>query len=126
MAKALLVGGHPKGYPEPFSPNTMSGRRLRKIVPNLEIDVEYFDLWENEEQEQIGYVLTSAINKLIAAHSDGRVIVALGHRVYNTLVQCPLLANIPIVYLPHPAARNITHLQRLRNGLADIAKRKTP
>jgi len=50
--KFVFIGGYPKGYDDPFAPETRSGFILRNIVKELKIDTFYFDLWKNEGEER--------------------------------------------------------------------------
>ena len=36
MKKIILIGGHPKGFPEPFHIKTKSGKILKKITDDIE------------------------------------------------------------------------------------------
>lgn len=45
----ILISGYPKGYSEPFHIKTTSGRILRKIVSELQLESVYFDLWNSKE-----------------------------------------------------------------------------
>ena len=45
--RIILIGGNPKGYDKPFSENTLSGRRLRKILLDNHINAEIYDMTKN-------------------------------------------------------------------------------
>jgi hypothetical protein len=116
--KVILVGGHPKGYPEPFDERTLSGHRLRGIVKELGLDAEYFDLWENESQERDGRITQETHYFLMRAASDGQII-ALGKRVKESLELYGFEGlGEGFITLPHPAARRKQDLEVLKDGLS--------
>src|SRR5579872_3634811 len=111
--KLLLVGGYPKGYDIPFHPDTLSGKRLRKIVNELKLDVEYLDLFKNELAEKFGLIEENAYYKLIEFRNEGLPIIALGKLVYD----CVFETGVFPTYLPHPACRRKQELDELKRGL---------
>src|SRR5690348_11562782 len=97
--KMLLVGGHPKGFDVPFHPKTLSGKRLRKIVESNNLDVEYLDIFKNDEAERLGLIEEEAYYKLFEFRDKGLPIVTLGRWVF----ECVFQTGVPCIYLPHPA-----------------------
>ena len=115
----LLLGGQPKGYDEPFSKATLSGKRLHALADALPFDfVHYADLWLDHLEENKGAIWPQTEEFLKGMQSKGFVIVALGGRVQKALRKN---TTIHFVALPHPAARRKTDLQRLREGLTILA-----
>lgn len=112
--KLLLVGGYPKGYDIPFHPETLSGKRLRRLVDKYNLDVEYLDIFQNEMAEKFGLIEENAYYKLIEYANDGLPIIALGNLVYD----CVFEVGVNPTYLPHPAARRGQDLKELERGLA--------
>ncbi|MFW5902482.1 MAG: hypothetical protein ACOCTT_01200 [archaeon] len=111
-----VIGGYPKGYDEPFHKKTTSGRRLRKIADRNNLDLEYYDLWETEEQENRGKVQEEKIEKL-RRNTKGKPTVALGKYVYKRIKK-----HLDVTYLPHPAARQKKHREKLEIGLIKISE----
>jgi len=116
--KLLFVGGQPKGEPEPFSVNTHSGKVLRGIVAELktlyDFDIEYLDLWENEEDERSGLVSMGKSQVLNEKVLTGWHLIPLGHYVEQALRR----NGFNVGPYPHPAR----HGKRLREILeANIA-----
>jgi hypothetical protein len=111
--KIVLVGGHPKGFDEPFHPKTKSGKTLRKITSDLNIKPVFFDLWENQEQMDNGKVKNSVVNELNRFIKNDHTIIALGR-----FTEVALRENeIECKYLPHPASRDAKYLKQLRKEL---------
>jgi hypothetical protein len=116
--KIVLIGGHPKGFPEPFNIKTKSGRVLRKIVSEIKIDPIFFDLWENQEQQDCG-IISETIKKEVGLFIEkGYIIVALGRFAEKALKESSLDCN----YLPHPASRDAKFIKQLKNGLKSFKK----
>ena len=114
--KIVLIGGYPKGYDEPFHPKTASGRILRKIESELNINPTYFDLWKTKEEEDTRLLSTQVKNKLSKFTRDGYILIALGRYIEKVIVS----NNIECQYLPHPASRDKKYVQILKNGLKSI------
>ena len=116
--RILFIGGHPKGYPEAFSPKTVSGRNLRRIVDKLGLCVvDYFDLWKNETEETRGWVDLPARVYLRRMFEDGVRLVPLGHYVRKRLSE----SGFSLSYYPHPASRNPADLEVLEVRLRKFA-----
>lgn len=112
----VLIGGNPKGYDRPFDPNTLSGKRLRKILRKLKFDVEIADMTKNIDDVPTREELT----ELYIKYKDYDKIVFLGR-----FVEKELRRYFPNgLYLPHPASRRDSDLKRLEAGLAEIATNK--
>lgn len=111
--KIVLVGGYPKGFDIPFHPKTASGRILRKIVSDLEIDAIYFDLWENKPEEDARKLKTNIKKELLSFESEGHVLIALGRYIEKVLADNDIKSH----YLPHPASRDKKYIDILRGGL---------
>lgn len=112
--KMLLIGEHDKGTGEPFSLTTMSGRRIRGLIEQLELPTELTNMMRpgqnRPSKRQIG--------QLLRKHKAFVVTVFLGRKVEKELRE-----HIPYgVYLPHPAARARTHREQLRRGLMQLRK----
>jgi hypothetical protein len=117
----VLIGGYAKCFPEPFSGSTHSGKLLRKMVSDVGLgDVIFFDLWESERQERVGYVFTETRRRLLEYQKEGRQLVALGLRVFNALAVCEELREV--IYFPHPASRRPEDLRRLKKGLERLKR----
>lgn len=125
--KALLVGGNPRGHRIPFHPKTRSGRILRRLVQETNLDVKYLNLFPNPNAEKRGYVPDKVLWKIaFEGFEEGRTVVALGR-----VVQAAIKRNHshfpqalpPILYLPHPACRSKAAMRRLRAGLRAIAQK---
>jgi hypothetical protein len=52
----MFIGGYPKGYDNPFAPETRSGFIPRNTGKELKIDALYFDIWKNAKEENDGVV----------------------------------------------------------------------
>ena len=127
--KALLVGGNPKGHRIPFHPKTRSGVILRRLVEKTHLDAKYLNLFPNPAAEKRGYVPDRVLWRIaFEGFDEGREIVALGR-----IVEAAIKRNRPhfpqalphIVYLPHPASRRRSAINRLRAGLLRIAQKTT-
>lgn len=118
--KFLFIGGYPKGYDVPFHPSTLSGKRLRNIVAELNLDAEYFDLWANLEDERRGWITEDARQKIEKAQSDGVICVALGKWVKKCLWW---KVGLNVTYLPHPASRRQIDRETLREGLQFLCEK---
>ena len=116
--RILFIGGHPKGYSEAFSPKTVSGRNLRRIVDKLGLRVvDYFDLWKNETEEKKGWVDLAKRVYLRRMFEDGVRLVPLGHYVRKRLSE----SGFSLLYYPHPASRNPADLEVLEVRLRKFA-----
>jgi hypothetical protein len=113
--KVLLIGGYPKYSLEPFSELTVSGSRLRKMVDELGLEAEYFDLWKNRAEELDGTVSDETLNRLREFIAQGYTLVALGGWVQERLRKYD--PGRKIVGLPHPASRRRVDLVRLKESL---------
>lgn len=112
--RLLLIGGFPKGHNIPFHPSTLSGKRLRKIVEKKNgLNVKYYDLWNNEREEQDGQISYAKANEIGSYQFAGWRVIALGKHVWSCLKRHSIRAE----YLPHPASRHKSDLQKLEDGL---------
>ena len=116
--KIVLIGGHPKGFPEPFNVKTKSGKVLRKIVSDIKMDPIFFDLWENQEQQDRGIISSSVEEEIKEFKKKGYAIVALGRFAEKALKESALDCN----YLPHPASRDAKFIKQLKSGLISLNK----
>ena len=117
--RILLLGGHPKGFATPFSPETLSGKRLRGFVSGLHFqDVHFDDLWFDKLSEDGGRISSQMEAFLKCRVQEGFVILALGKRV-----QCALKNHTKLAFiaLPHPATRRRTDLNKLKKGLKELS-----
>lgn len=110
----LVIGEHDKGFGEPFSPQTLSGRRLRAITATLDVTVTF----ANMATPQRTNPTKRRILTLQRQAQQAAAVVFLGRRVEHAL-----RPHIPHGrYLPHPAARRRVDAVMLRNGLRDLAQ----
>ncbi|MEX2436795.1 MAG: hypothetical protein WD471_01365 [Candidatus Paceibacterota bacterium] len=116
--KLVLIGGYPKGFDEPFHIKTTSGRILRKIVDEVELDPIYFDLWSNKKEEDSRVISNKTKKKLKEFESKGYTLVSLGRYIEKVLLDNKIKSH----YLPHPASRDKKYVDLLREGLR--SKRK--
>lgn len=109
--KVALIGGNPKGFLEPFDHSTLSGKRLRRLIAKLDLDCKLCDMTRNTNDVPSPHEITNLKKEL-----QGYKIVFLGR-----FVERRLRRHFPQgIYLPHPASRRKTDLQRLENGLKSI------
>ena len=111
----LLIGGYPKGYDKPFDEHTVSGRRLKIILDRNNLKPKIMDLWDNQREEESGHVPYTKTNEIGGHIITGWRVIALGHWVHNCLQR----HSINVEYLPHPASRKQSDLERLENGLCN-------
>lgn len=100
----ILVGEHDKGTGRPFHESALSGRRLRKLVAELELDCQYQNAFDYRDGKRTEKVL---------AFDGGVVVVALGKQAEAELRR----QNVECLYLPHPACRSKQQLDQLCRGL---------
>ena len=102
---------------------------LRRLVEETELDAKYLDLFPNPSAEKRGYVPDRVLWKIaFEGFEEGREIVALGRFVEAAIKRNR--SHFPqilphIVYLPHPAYRNMETINRLWAGLLEIAQKTT-
>jgi len=107
----VLIGGNPKGFNEAFHPNTFSGKRLRRLLTELDLNCKLCDMTKNTNDVPSPQEITKLKKEL-----QGCKIVFLGR-----FVERHLRKHFPDgVYLPHPASRRKTDLQRLEDGLRNL------
>jgi hypothetical protein len=113
----LVIGEHDKGFGEPFSLRTLSGRRLRAITSTLEVGVSFANMATPKRT-------VPTRQRIMALQREARgavAVVFLGRRVEQAL-----RAYIPRGrYLPHPAARRRADAVALRDGLVALAQSHT-
>lgn len=113
----ILIGGHPKGFERPFHEKTKSGKILRKMIGEPIEDVfQFFDLWENQEQQDLGIIDKVIIKKLNKFIKNNFTLIALGRFTETALVE----NNIKCIYLPHPASRRQKDVFKLRDNLQKL------
>ena len=113
----ILIGGHPKGFKRPFHEKTKSGKVLRKMIGEpIEGVFEFFDLWENQEQQDLGIVSKSIIEKLNIFLKKNYILIALGRFTEKALNE----NEINCTYLPHPASRRQKDILKLKNNLQKL------
>lgn len=115
--KIVLIGGHPKGFDEPFDVRTRSGKILRKITDELRIKPIFFDLWRNQAEMEAGKIEYAVINRLIKFKKSKHTLIALGRFTEIALRE----SEIECKYLPHPASRDAKYIKQLRDGLAILS-----
>jgi hypothetical protein len=111
--KLVLIGGHPKGYEEPFHIKTKSGRILRKITDELRLNPLFFDLWDNQAEEDSRTLKGDTKKKLEEFTENKFVIIALGRYIEKVIID----SGYKCIYLPHPASRDAKYLKKLKCGL---------
>ena len=117
----ILIGGHSKGFVNPFDERTLSGKRIRKIVAELGLTqrVGYLDLWRNAEEEKKGFIeplVRGLLSRLFEAGSH--ILIPLGKYVERRLKE----AGFHLLALPHPASRRKKDLVTLKKGLKKRAE----
>lgn len=129
--KVLFIGGQAKGWSEAFSEHTKSGKILRGIVKELNIDAEYLDIWENADMERDWpYITEDKYDQIYEYREDGYDVVVLGGKVKKAIMKCnfwhspmPLTVFVD-AFLPHPASRRGT--DDLREGIANVIADRGP
>ena len=116
----ILIGGHPKGFEKPFHAKTKSGRVLRKMIGEPTKDVfQFFDLWENQKQQDKGKVDKLVKRKLNNFLKKNHTLVALGKFTETALVE----NGIKCTYLPHPASRRQKDVLKLKKNLKKLVSK---
>jgi hypothetical protein len=117
----ILIGGHPKGFEEPFHSKTKSGRILRKMIgePKEGLFV-FFDLWKNQEQQDLGIVDKKIIKELKIFLKKNNKLIALGRFTEKALFE----NKIECIYLPHPASRRQKDVLKLSDSLKSMLLNK--
>ncbi|NWG36692.1 hypothetical protein [Nitrososphaera sp.] len=122
MAKLLIIGGYPKGYKEPFSYETRSGKVLRRILSSHNIEALLMDLWGSRHEEEMGRIKPEVIRKIQRRYRQGYRIIVVGRYMYNCLMKAIAKSrSIDIHYLPHPASRTNYHRRQLEHGLIQLS-----
>ena len=117
----ILIGGHPKGFKEPFHPKTKSGNILRKMIGEPAKGVfQFFDLWKNQKQQDKGKVDKLVIRKLNNYFKNNCKLIALGKFTEKALME----NGIKCIYLPHPASRRQKDVLKLKNKLQKLVRNK--
>lgn len=110
----ILIGGHPKGFEEPFHSKTKSGKILRKMIGEPQTGLfSFFDLWENQEQQDLGIIDEKVIKELKIFLKKKNKLIALGRFTEKALIT----NNIECIYLPHPASRRQVDVLKLKKSL---------
>jgi len=113
----ILIGGHPKGFEEPFHPKTKSGKILRKMIGEPQKGLfSFFDLWENQEQQDLGIIDKEIVKKLNIFLKKKYKLVALGRFTEKALVE----NKVECIYLPHPASRRQKDIFSLEDSLKKL------
>ena len=113
MMKLVLIGGHPKGFKEPFDIQTKSGKVLRTITHELKIDPIFFDLWNNQKEEDSRKLSNITKKKLLNFSKNGYTLIALGRYIDKVIKD----NKCECIYLPHPASRDAKYIKVLKNEL---------
>lgn len=115
MNQILLIGGQPKGFKEPFSRETHSGKVLHRILEKYQAEDHVYlaDIWDTPEQEQNREFIPGIIESLWSIALNWYPPIALGKYQYEFLK--PHLPDLR--YLPHPASRSQAKLQELDTGI---------
>ncbi len=115
----ILIGGHPKGFEEPFHLKTKSGKILRKILGEPKENIfAFFDLWENQDEQDLGIIDKKVLDKLKKFLKNGYKLIALGRFTEKALLE----NKIECLYLPHPASRRNEDKNKLEKSLKKLIK----
>ncbi|HDL02275.1 MAG TPA: hypothetical protein ENH20_00400 [Candidatus Pacearchaeota archaeon] len=115
----LLIGGYPKGHDIPFHPNTRSGKILRKIIKENNLNPKIINLWENDKQEKTAIISTKIIDSINLLKPNHHI-VALGRWQKKALIK----HKIKCTYLPHPASWQPLDRPKLIKGLIKLNNNK--
>ncbi len=108
MEQILILGEHDKGLGIPFSPDTVSGRRLRKIIDGIGLSCRIENVFLNGRVERNLKYICGPFGVIIAL---GRIAEAECRR-----------QGVAVKYLPHPAARSSKQLKKLEEGLKSLVE----
>lgn len=114
--KIVLIGGHPKGFDEPFHIKTKSGKVLRKILDEIDFKPELFNLWRNQSEENSRTISKYTKTNLKKYLNSEYKIVALGRYIEREIKD----NGFDCDYLPHPASRDKKYIQQLKEGLLKL------
>jgi|GEM_PF-3417759 hypothetical protein len=103
----ILLGEHDKGTGCAFSPGTVSGRRLRRIIGDIGLECTVGNVFSF-------YDGTTATQDLVAICKSYSLIIALGKIAAKECAR----QGITAIYLPHPAVRSQSQLSKLKEGLS--------
>ena len=106
MPSILILGEHDKGFGEPFSLKTLSGKRLRAALSEFGVDAKLGNVFDYDHG-------TVTERNLRVACAGCQVVIALGK---VAAAECER-QQIDYQYLPHPAVRSTLLLGKLRTGL---------
>ena len=84
--KIILIGGYPKGFDEPFHIKTRSGKILRKITDDLKICPIFFDLWANQNEEDLRKLNKLTKDKLSKFINNDYILIALGRYIEKAII----------------------------------------
>jgi len=121
MARIIIIGAHPKGYPYPFHQDTRSGKVLRKILRAHRIDATLLNLWNNQEEMDIGMISQEKLSEISSHSCDGCKIVVVGRYMYGRLRK-QIRPSTTLHYLPHPSSKSKHHIETLERGLVNLSK----
>ena len=114
--KIVLIGGHPKGFKEPFDIKTKSGKVLREIIRKLNMNPVFFDLWNNQKEEDERIIKPSTNKNLLGFIKNKYTLIALGRYIEKAILD----KGYKCKYLPHPASRDIKYIKLLKGELAKL------
>jgi hypothetical protein len=114
--KIVLIGGHPKGFKEPFDIRTKSGKILRKMTSELNINPVFFDLWDNQKEEDTRIISPATHKKLSSFVKKDYTLIVLGRYIEKAVTD----SGYECKYLPHPASRDHKYIKLLKQGLANL------
>ncbi|MDD4805096.1 MAG: hypothetical protein PHN69_08215 [Candidatus Pacebacteria bacterium] len=78
----------------------------------------FFDLWEDQKQQDLGIVDEKVIKELKIFLKKRHKLIALGRFTERALIE----NNIECIYLPHPASRRQTDVLKLKTSLIKLLK----
>lgn len=117
IMKIVLIGGHPKGFKEPFDIKTKSGRILRKITSELNINPIFFDLWNDQKEEDARVISKKTHKELSDFVKKDYILIALGRYIEKAIID----SGYQCKYLPHPASRDYKYIKLLKQGLKNVS-----
>jgi len=116
MKKVVLIGGFPKGFDKPFHIKTKSGKVLRKILVELKINPNLFNLWKNQKEEDTR-ILSKYTKARLSDFVDKKyTLIALGRYIEKVVKDNGYECD----YLPHPASRDAKYIKVLEEGLSKL------
>lgn len=121
MAKVVVIGAHPKGYLYLFHESTRSGKVLRGILSAHGIDAALLNLWDNQEEMDVGIISKEKLSEISSHHRSGHRIAVVGRYMYDRLRK-QIGSGVTLNYMPHPSSRSKKYIAELERGLVGLSK----